>query len=97
MVTPEVGTRLFEVLGHANDYVKLGDDPAVSTEERLTQVDGWWEPFMAASARLVFEFQQMLGKDALAAHPPFGWNPPASKYYRPPDEPGEVPADPDRE
>lgn len=81
---PALASQLGNLLGHANECVKLGDDPTASPDDRLALIERWYEPYMEAWARMLFAFQQLLGEDSFAKHSPTSWNPSASRYYQPP-------------
>ncbi|WP_143069374.1 hypothetical protein [Rhodococcus maanshanensis] len=79
---PALATELGDLLGHANDCVKLGDKSTATRDERLAQIERWYEPYIEAWARMLTALQQLLGEDSLVARPPASWNPQGSKYHR---------------
>lgn len=64
-----VADQLFDVLRHADECVKLGDEPTASSEERLDLITRWFEPFNEAWAQMLLSFQQLLRSES-----PDAWN-----------------------
>ncbi len=83
---PALATELADLLGHADDCVKLGDEPTASRDERLALIEQWNAPYTEASARMLTALQQLLGDESKVVLPPASWNPPRSKYHRSPDD-----------
>lgn len=80
---PALATELGELLGHANDCIKQGDEPTASDDERLAMIERWYEPYTKAWARMLTSLQQLLNEKSSALLPSPPWDPRASKYYRP--------------
>lgn len=80
---PALATELGDLLGHANDCVKLGDEPTASRDERLALIERWYAPYTEAWARMLTALQQLLSEESGVVLPPASWNPPGSKYHRP--------------
>lgn len=75
---PALATKLGELLGHANNCVKQGDEPTASNDDRLKLIERWYEPYTEAWAQMLASLQQLLGEESNTSLQPLSWNPRAS-------------------